>query len=52
MYRLIVMDVDMPIINGWEATTELKRMEMRGELDCLCPITAHTAFNNDLDRQK
>jgi CheY-like chemotaxis protein len=52
MYDLVIMDVDMPIMNGWNATIELKKMAIRDEISNLCPIVAHTAFTNDLDRQR
>jgi len=32
MFKLIIMDVDMPIKNGWEATVELLSLKESGEI--------------------
>jgi len=44
--KLVLMDVQLPLLNGWEATTRIKRI--RPEL----PIIAQTAYAFENDRMK
>ena len=52
MYHLIIMDVEMPEMSGWETTEILIQMYSEGQLTSLCPIIAHTAYSgeNDISR--
>jgi len=52
MYRLILMDVEMPILNGWDAAKILIRLEKAGSIKNLCPIIAHTAYSQEKDIQR
>ena len=52
MFKLIIMDVDMPIKNGWESTEELNSLRESGEIPELCPILGHTAFTSERDLQR
>ena len=47
MYKLIIMDIEMPIKNGWNATKEIVELFRNGTLDSICPIVAHTAFTDE-----
>ncbi|WP_432628619.1 hybrid sensor histidine kinase/response regulator [Brotaphodocola sp.] len=42
-YDLILMDIQMPMMNGREATRTIRKMEESGELDGRIPIIAMTA---------
>ena len=44
--RLVLMDLKMPVINGFEAAKEIKKMNSR------IPIIAQTAFAMPEDREK
>ncbi len=45
LIELVLMDVNMPIMNGFEATTEIKKLEPD------LPIIAQTAYANSEDRE-
>ena len=45
------MDCEMPIMNGFEATIELKRMMIMNEISYV-PIIACTAFVGDDQKEK
>lgn len=45
-YDLILMDIDMPQMNGWEATIEIRRKKMD------IPIIALTAYSEESFRKK
>ena len=49
-YRLVLMDVQMPVMNGYEATRVIRRMENR-ELAAI-PILAMTANAFEEDKQQ
>lgn len=42
-YDVILMDIQMPVMNGREATRTIRKMEESGELDGRIPIIAMTA---------
>lgn len=48
-YDLIIMDCQMPIMDGYEATAEIRNMD---EPACLLPIIAVTANSMGKDKQK
>lgn len=49
-YSLIFMDLGMPVLNGYEATAEIRKLEsLAGEH---VPIVALTAHDSDADRDK
>ena len=49
-YRLILMDIDMPIKNGFETTKELKELFKEAKINV--PIVALSAFNqNDMQEK-
>ncbi len=45
-YDVILMDIDMPQMNGWEATIEIRRKKMN------IPIIALTAYSEESFRKK
>ncbi|KAF5064699.1 Sensor histidine kinase RcsC [anaerobic digester metagenome] len=45
-YDVILMDIDMPQMNGWEATIELRRKKVE------IPIIALTAYSEESFRKK
>ena len=51
VFELILMDCQMPIMDGFEATRILKEMMRNGEV-AKCPIIALTANNRDEECEK
>ena len=49
-YKLILMDIDMPVKNGFETTKELKDLFNRGNINA--PIVALSAFNQNDMKEK
>lgn len=45
-YDVILMDIDMPQMNGWEATIEIRRQKLT------IPIIALTAYSEESFRKK
>lgn len=45
-YDVILMDIDMPQMNGWEATIEIRRKKIN------IPIIALTAYSEESFRKK
>lgn len=45
-YDVILMDIDMPQMNGWEATIEIRRQKLS------IPIIALTAYSEESFRKK
>ena len=50
-FKIILMDCQMPIMNGYEATRILQKMMKEGEI-ANCPIVALTANNRDEEHDK
>lgn len=46
VYNVILMDIDMPNMNGWEATIELRKQNIQ------IPIIALTAYSEESFRKK
>lgn len=53
-YRMILMDCQMPIINGYEATRHIRQQEMEQEIDAMQRVTiiGVTAYAMMGDREK
>lgn len=45
-YDVILMDIDMPVMNGWDATIEIRKRGVK------IPIIALTAYSEDSFRKK
>ncbi len=50
-YDLILMDIQMPVMNGIEAATEIRKLEQQMEVEHPVPIIAITAFAFEHDKQ-
>jgi signal transduction histidine kinase/CheY-like chemotaxis protein len=51
-YDCVIMDCEMPILDGWEATKTLKEMLNSGEILKLPPIIGATAHDSDAIKYK
>jgi CheY-like chemotaxis protein len=51
LYDLVLMDVEMPVMDGYTATREIRKWEAEGNLQPT-PIIALTAYAFEQDRQK
>lgn len=45
-YDVILMDIDMPVMNGWDATIEIRKRDVK------IPIIALTAYSEESFRKK
>jgi CheY-like chemotaxis protein len=50
-YDLILMDIQMPVMNGLEATAEIRKLEQQMDVEHHIPIIAITAFAFEHDKQ-
>ncbi len=50
-YDFILMDIQMPLMNGLDATARIREMEQQMEVDYRIPIIAITAFAFEHDKQ-
>ena len=50
-FKIIIMDCNMPVMDGYQASKELKEMMRRNELP-YCPIIACTAFTKEFENSK
>lgn len=46
-FACVLMDCEMPMMNGWEATVELKRMESIGKIKKMPPVIGCTAHSSE-----
>lgn len=46
-YDCILMDCEMPELDGWATTSELKKMKESGKLRFLPPIIGNSSYNSD-----
>ena len=49
LYKLILMDIDMPIKNGYETTKEI--IQLFKEYNVSCPIVALSAFGHNESKE-
>jgi len=45
-YDAVLMDIDMPVMNGWDATVQIKRNKPE------IPVIALTAYNEESFKEK
>jgi len=50
-YDLILMDIQMPAMNGLEAASDIRKLEQQMEVEHPVPIIAITAFAFEHDKQ-
>ncbi len=50
-YALILMDIQMPIMNGIDCTKQIRRFEHESNSGSKIPIVAVTAFSSEKDKQ-
>ena len=46
-YDLVVMDVNMPVMNGFEAAKEIKKLAVNGEIKDKPNVVAVTAYDDE-----
>jgi len=51
-YDLILMDIMLPGLNGYEITEEIRKFEKKNKIETPVPIIALTANTYDNDREK
>lgn len=51
-YSCILMDCEMPILDGWETSRKIKELYANKEISYLPPIIASTAYNSDVVKDK
>lgn len=47
IFNCVLMDCEMPILDGWSTTKKLKEMRLLGELKSIPPIIGTSASNDD-----
>ena len=48
----ILLDINMPIMNGWEFLDEYKRLNIDPEGNCKIYIISSSVFSNDINKSK
>ncbi|CAD8127176.1 unnamed protein product [Paramecium sonneborni] len=51
-YKCILMDINMPIMSGWEAVQRIRQIEYKIQLTRTIPVIAVTAFCSIQDQQR
>jgi signal transduction histidine kinase/CheY-like chemotaxis protein len=51
-YRLIIMDIDMPVLDGIRTTERLRAMQLEDPSLALPPILGHSAFTSEADIER
>lgn len=51
-FDLILMDIHMPVMDGFEATRQIRKLELASSMDSKIPIIALTATLHEKDRKK
>lgn len=50
-YKIVIMDCNMPDLDGWETTRRVKKLFLDGKLSCNPNIIGYSAFTSDEDKQ-
>jgi len=50
--KVVLMDCDMPVLNGWEATREIKQLYLQGTINKLPKIVGCSAFSDETEVKK
>lgn len=48
-YKVIIMDCDMPEMNGWEASKHIDQLYRQGKIKILPQIVGYSAYSSDED---
>jgi signal transduction histidine kinase/CheY-like chemotaxis protein len=51
-FACVLMDCEMPILNGWETTTRIKELYEKNEIDSIPAIIASTAHSSETIKQR
>jgi CheY-like chemotaxis protein/nitrogen-specific signal transduction histidine kinase len=51
-YKVVIMDCQMPVMDGWEASIQISRMREQDEILYMPAIIAHTAYSGSEEEAK
>ena len=51
-YKVVLMDCEMPVMNGWEATKSIIQMWEEAKIDLLPAIIGYTAYSGEAEARK
>ena len=51
-FKVILMDCEMPVMNGWEATLEIHKLHSEGKLNLMPNIIGCSAFSDETEIKK